>query len=342
MNRHLHPTSPRDVEAVAARWIARRDAGLSPAEETELLQWIEADPSHRSALAFYGAAWSTLAQPAQNGAAEILEQQLEKLSRRRAQRRTLVAASLALLLLTGGIVRWNLTDRASPFPSTSALVHVPSRQTLPDGSVVELKDNARIAVDYTVNARRIALLAGEAHFVVEQDSARPFVVSVSGVEVRAVGTAFSVHKGPAAVEVLVTHGKVAVERLVAMSVGPAASLEPLAAVEAGNLVVVEIAGKNFAPLSRPVPSLELDQRLAWRSPRLEFTRTPLAEAVALFNQHAGPAGPQLAVSDPTIAALRISGVFRADNIDAFVLLLEGVFEVKAERTGGTIVLQPKR
>jgi transmembrane sensor len=342
MNRNANPASSRDVDATAARWVARRDAGLSPAEEAELQQWIDADPSHRFALAFYGATWSTLAQPAQNGAAASLEQHLATLSLRRRQRRIVFSASLALVLLTGGIVRWNYSDRAAPLASPSAQVLVPSRQSLPDGSIVELKQNSKIDVLYGAGARRVALLEGEAHFAVEKDPTRPFVVSVSGVDVRAVGTAFSVQKGTSAVEVLVTHGKVAVERPSPAATGPSLTPEPLAAVEAGNLVVVEIARTTTAPASRPVPPAELDQRLAWRSPRLEFTRTPLAEAIALINRHTIADAPQLAVSDPAIASLRISGVFRADNIDAFVLLLEGVFDVKAERTGSTIFLRQKR
>lgn len=342
MNPDAKLTVPRDVEATAARWIARRDAGLSPGEEAELQRWIDADRSHRSALAFYDATWSNLARPAQNGAAATLEHQLDKLSRRRRQRRTLIAASLALVLLTGGIVRWNLADRSSSLAPPSAMVHIPSRQTLPDGSIVELKESARITVDYSAGARRVALLEGEAHFVVEKDPARPFVVSVGGVDVRAVGTAFSIQKGSATVEVLVTHGKVAVERPTSTAAETSSVSVPIAAVEAGNLVVVNVAGTKAAPASRSVPAAELDQRLAWRSPRLEFTRTPLGEAVALFNRHALFDAPQLAISDPTIAALRISGVFRADNIDAFVLLLEGVFDVKAERTDSTIVLRKAR
>lgn len=349
MNRNANPTAPHDVEAAAARWVARRDAGLSPGEEAELQRWIDADPGHRAALAFYGATWSTLAQPARNGAAASLEKHLEKLAHRRRQRRTILAASLALVLLTGGVVRWNIADRSAPLAPASSVVHAPPRQSLPDGSVVELKGNSRISIEYGESARRIVLLEGEAHFDVKPDATRPFLVSAAGVDVRAIGTAFSVQKSAAAIEVLVTHGKVAVERPASPHAGistiTATPAQPLAAVEAGNLVVVtisEAAVAAVAPALRPVSQTEMDQRMAWRSPRLEFTRTPLGEAAALINRHALPGTPQLAVSDPAVAALRISGVFRADNLDAFVLLVEGVFDVKAERSDSTILLRSAR
>jgi transmembrane sensor len=56
-----------------------------------------------------------------------------------------------------------------------------------------------------------AARSGEAHFFVEKDPQRPFVVNAAGIDVRAVGTAFNVRIDPAAVEVLVTEGRVRVD-----------------------------------------------------------------------------------------------------------------------------------
>jgi transmembrane sensor len=69
-------------------------------------------------------------------------------------------------------------------------------------------------------------------------------------------------------------------------------------------------------------------RLAWRSPRLEFSGTPLIEAVALLNRHNRV---QFTIEDPVLARLRVSGIFGATNTDAFVRLLEATFNVRAER-----------
>jgi transmembrane sensor len=57
----------------------------------------------------------------------------------------------------------------------------------------------------------VVLERGEAHFQVAKNPARPFVVVARGVEIRAVGTAFSVGLESTRVEVLVTEGQVAVE-----------------------------------------------------------------------------------------------------------------------------------
>jgi transmembrane sensor len=86
-------------------------------------------------------------------------------------------------------------------------LRVNESHALPDGSLVELKEGSRIAVDFSAEQRQVRLV-GEAHFQVARDAARPFVVNAQGVMVRAVGTAFSVRVDSDEVQVLVTHGSV--------------------------------------------------------------------------------------------------------------------------------------
>lgn len=164
---------------------------------------------------------------------------------------------------------------------------------------------------------------------------RPFVVAAAGIEVRAVGTAFSVKRETAAVEVIVTHGSVALEQTAASRSAPP---PPLATLDAGMLALVEL---NPAPVPaiRSIAPNELSQRLAWRGPRLEFSRAPLAEAADLFNRHAPSDSPRLVIGDAETGAIRISGVFRADNAEAFVSLLESAFQVQAQQSDRTVFLR---
>ncbi|MGH7956759.1 MAG: FecR family protein, partial [Opitutaceae bacterium] len=48
---------------------------------------------------------------------------------------------------------------------------------------------------------------------------------------------------------------------------------------------------------------------------------------------------QFVIEDAALARLGISGLFRADNIDTFVRLLEGTCGIAAERSGDTILLK---
>jgi transmembrane sensor len=233
----------------------------------------------------------------------------------------------------------------------------PERKVLPDGSRVEHSTQSFVEIDFSSpHLRRVKLHRGEAHFQVEHDPARPFVVMAGGTEVRAVGTAFAVQLGSAAVEVVVTQGRVAVQPA-APAVGesvPALPATPTR-VDAGHLVdsghrlVVKLnaSGSPGGALVGPVEAIsaaELDQRLAWRNLRLEFSGTPLSEVIATFNRHAsGRSGVRFLLAESDLMSVPFSGVIRVDDSEAVVRILEHGFGLRAERRGaGEIVLSRPR
>ena len=253
--------------------------------------------------------------------------------RARRLRRTAVLAGAAALAM-GLWVSFGPAPEVRRLAGPTAIVTEPSRRILPDGSVVVLREGADIATDFSATVRRIALRRGEAHFEVVKDAARPFVVSAKGVDVRAVGTAFTVGWGGTGVEVLVTHGRVAVE--------PAT--HAMALVDAGQLARVPSTGT--ATEVRVLTAAELVEASAWRAPQIEFSQTPLAEALELINARLGPAGHRRISADPAderLRELRLSGFLAADNAEGFLLLLETNFGVHADRSGPeAIVLRSKR
>lgn len=268
-------------------------------------------------------------------AESALVAEVERSVRARRRRRAVAFAGVGAAAMAVGLWFFMAVKRdAGQVGAPTAVVTEPNRRTLPDGSVVVLREGAEIATDFSPQARRITLRRGEAHFDVVKDAARPFVVSATGVEVRAVGTAFSVGLGGGGVEVLVNHGRVAVE--------PAATAAAL--VDAGQRARVPAAGAA-AEVSE-ISAAELAQALAWRAPQIEFSRTPLAEAVALINARLAPAGQRRIEADPADAGLRdlrLSGFLAADNAEGFLRLLESTFGILADRTGtGAIVLRSKR
>jgi transmembrane sensor len=227
------------------------------------------------------------------------------------------------------------------------LVALPETQTLPDGTVVELKSGAKIVANYSDQFRRVLLEHGEAHFQVAHQS-RPFVVTAGNVEFRAVGTAFNVQVAAAEVELLVTEGQVAVDKPAVASATeatavPAASvaMTNLATIVAGNRVVVTRDSGDHTTALTPIVILpaEISERLAWRIPKLDFTDTALADAVALMNRHSQL---KLVIEDAELGKLLVSGLFRADRSDAFVRLLEANFDVRARQVGETTHLYRKR
>lgn len=325
----------------AAAWVARRDAGMTAGEREEFERWRRADLRHAVALAQCEGAWRALATPAQSGGGDLLEAELASLARdRRRRRQRLAVVSAAVAIFALGFTLWQPRAEVRETHPTVAVL-LPRVETLADGSRVELNTDAEIAVQFTPGARRVVLKRGEAHFAVQKDAARPFIVSVAGIEVRAVGTAFNVQLAAAKVAVLVTEGTVAVEKAAAAPSDPREAQINIAVLGAGQQVEVARA-EAIAVAPQTLSPGESAERLAWRDVRVEFTRTPLPEAVALFNRHASPRTPRLIASDPALAAIEVTGIFRADNVAGFVHLMESGFALRAVRASDTITLHPAR
>jgi transmembrane sensor len=227
-----------------------------------------------------------------------------------------------------------------PAPEAApAAVNLPAIRILADGSRVALRTGAVIAVDFTVEARSVRLAQGEAMFAVAHDPARPFVVHAGNVEVRAVGTEFSVARAAGATTIYVTEGRIAVTPAgnpPAPAAGPGI---PVYAV-AGERVLVPAAGADgVRPAVTRLSDPEIASALAWRGERLEFSEVPLADAVRIINR--GRAVP-IVLGDADIGRRTVTGVLWADDGDGFVRLLEQGFDLSAEREGGVVRLRARR
>ena len=101
--------------------------------------------------------------------------------------------------------------------------------TLPDGSVLRLDTDTRIAVALYRERREVKLLGGQAMFQVHGDAARPFDVLAGPVRVTVVGTRFSVRHTPGIlgaddIRVEVEEGCVRVAGVDGMTAAPAVEL----------------------------------------------------------------------------------------------------------------------
>ncbi|HRI81732.1 MAG TPA: FecR domain-containing protein [Opitutaceae bacterium] len=353
----MKPTSSDSVFDTAANWLARNDAGLNPAEQAELRAWLEADPAHAAAWAEVQTPWDRLDRVRSAGLAEAMIDGLAARQRRRRRFRrqwgwglaaaAVVTIGLAVMHFSGPIEAPQLaaseTDRPAAPPGEFVLrdpvpppagpaaivIHRPAQRLLADGSVVEYDDQTLIEVAYSEGRREIRLTQGVAHFTVQPDATRPFVVHVGPVEVRAVGTAFVVDRADHAAEVLVTEGRVEVIHQAA-----SATPRPLPIPVRGRVVMPYAAVEDVPPVE--ILSEEtMAQRLQWRAPRLQLRAAPLGEIVAVLGELNDQ---RFIIEDQTLAALTLSGRFRADNIEGFVRMLESNYGVTAERTATDVVL----
>lgn len=82
--------------------------------------------------------------------------------------------------------------------------------------------------------------------------------------------------------------------------------------------------------------MKLQGQLARRTPKLEFSGTPLCEVVARMNRHNRR---QFVLADEAVGGLRVRGLLRADKRDTMAEMLETDFAVRVERHPDEIVLR---
>ena len=327
--------SNNDSEKAAAAWLAKRvGEGWTDADEAAFNQWLQASTRNRVAFIRVNTAWQQARRlkalgaglptgevppPGQWQLSPFFDAAQPIKSRRRLATRWQAIAACALLGVLG--MAGYLWPAA---PSYRTPVGGVARVPIADGSNVTLNTDSRIRILLTDTERHVEIERGEAFFEVAKDAARPFVVSAGDKRVIAVGTRFSVRRDGEDVRVVVTEGRVRVESARAASAPPTQLI-------AGNVATASVAGVLVQ--RKPLP--EAEEYLSWRSGYLIFRDRALADAVAEFNRYNTR---RLVIDDPSVAALRIGGNFRATNVDGFARLLEQGYPVRVERRDGGAVL----
>lgn len=320
------------IDREASLWAGRCEGGLTARERDRLRAWLERDPRHVTAFRAY----RRLARRMDGlrVAESAVEPRLAQATSAGRPRRPWGLAWAAVGMAAAVALIIHAPHRFSNEPTTDAVHHdtlaAPARKlALPDGSSVHLNADSAAIVRYATGERRVELARGEAHFDVRPDPARPFVVVVDGVRVRAVGTAFLVRRAREEVEVLVTSGVVALsfpdgERL--LNAGERTILRPGAD---------RSAYAAAAPLDAVVAA-EIDRRLAWTEGRLDFAPTPLREVVEAMNRHGTH---RFRIADPAVETLSVGGSFQIGEPETFALLLEASFGLRVERGPDETVLR---
>ena len=326
--RDLSPEQQRRLE-VAAEWRLRlaRDPSLGTAPQ--YLQW-RSDPLNASASEAVSRAWSSVG--ALNTAPEMLELRRQALARLREVRASrwhsrkvkLGAAVAAVVIGAIGAVALYL----SLCLPTSYQTDIGERRVvaLPDGSRISMDSDTRVRVAYEKTARSITLDRGRSRFDVAHDSSRPFTVTAGPRTVVAVGTSFDVERLQSTVLITLIQGQVVIE-------GAEPELPtPTISLNAGEQLVIS---RDVKP---NIVAADPQVARAWEAGRLLFRDEPLGDAVARVNRYTVHA----IQIDPSIASIRISGVFNAGDIGSFVSAVTSYFAVQASTTrDNSILLQPR-
>ncbi len=309
-------SSANDIEAQAARWLAREDGdGWSGADEVARNAWLDNSIAHRVAYLRLKSAWSRADRLAALRSVPMMD---VPAAPRFAHWRQLAAGFAVFSVLGAGAAAYWLQS-----PPDLYRTPVGAHETvhLADGSIVELNTDTQLRATVNAKERRIVLEQGEAYFQVVHDSARPFVVLVGDRRITDLGTKFSVRRDGDRVAVVVTEGKVRIENLDRRIPPVVVKRDTQVLASADDTLVTAHSSQQIA------------NELGWRNGMLIFDQETLADAAAEFNRYNRK---KIVIDGSVIAQTRIGGNFEAANVEVFAWLLHEGFGLKVEETDSEV------
>ncbi len=292
-------TQPRDI---AADWVVRiNDPEVTGAELVEWQAWLAEDPGHCELYQRLDHVWARSTRVS----GELAPVRRQALPWR-------LAASV-FVLVSGGIAAWWVLQAQ---PTVIETVTAEQRSLrLDDGSRVELAAESVLSVDLNADRRSVNLKRGEAYFDVAPDIARPFVVIVGHHQVRALGTAFNIERSADRTVVTVTNGVVQLS-------GSGSALR----LRAGEQGVIDAGGMRRTTTATVNPQAAV----AWRQGRFEYLHEELRYVLADVNRYAKR---KIVLDDPRLARLEFTGTVFVDNLDEWLMTLEGSFPLRVVERG---------
>lgn len=345
------------VDVAAADWHTRWEQGLSSVEQTELQQWLAANPSHANAFkrldqgvaALRGmpaeareqaragsAATAEPARPAVTAPTNPRQMGTESGVERRQPgqrppawpslkwllpRPALVAVCCAALLAVG--VGWHQWQQQPTFANSYAAArgqHL--NATLPDGTKLDFDADTQATVTLYRDRREVRITEGQVMFSVAPDPARPFHVLAGPARVTVVGTRFSVryrHSGAEAgvVNVAVEAGRV---RVAGLATTHDEGTRPATELTAGQGVAVSSSGVVGQVVAVSPGGIAL-----WRKGMVRFENTSLADALLELERYRPT---RLVIRDPAVAAMAIGGSYQTARPGDFARVLPQILPVQ--------------
>lgn len=304
-------SEPENANRQAGEWLARLHADdRVAADEAAFRAWLRADPSHQDAFERASTIWdavpglsatdfattATITAPAPVG---------------RISRRMVLAGGGALVLAGGATLGW----REAYAGVYRTGIGEQRRLVLEDGSRVMLDTDTRIRFRMRNDVRTLVLGLGRIDIDIAADP-RPFVIDLGDRRATAQAGRLDLRRDGDAVALTAIQGSARIDSPKAPVVLPPGSRIAIAAGRADR-----------------VDQPELDDLTAWQSGRLAFRDETLAQAAAEMNRYSTH---PLVIADPRAAALRLSGVYRVGDPEAFARSLAVLLPVRASSDGQTI------
>jgi transmembrane sensor len=199
-----------------------------------------------------------------------------------------------------------------------------SAHVLEDGSSVLLASEAEVTVRYSKTERLVRLDHGQAYFQVAKGDGRRFRVVAGDSSVVATGTQFDVRLEDHREVVSLLEGRVEVYAdSLALAEEGTTEGPAVRALRAGEQVTV-----RDGRISMPVRVNEQAIR-AWQRGQLVAQGMPLADVLQEYNRYRRS---PLHTADPSLAEIRIGGVFNLDDSDTLLSFLRSSLSIDSRQT----------
>ncbi|WP_066817447.1 FecR family protein [Sphingomonas mali] len=285
--------------------------------------WLEADPRHRESYdeiallderidTARGAVSASL--PANDDAIDDASSDAPPPARRPYLAWGGIAAALLVALTAGG---WWVNGPSAPATNRYVAATGQTRTVaIADGATATLSGGSRLDIASGAPVK----LAGSAYFDVRHDPARPLTVTISGYEVRDVGTRFDINSDGKTIRVAVAEGTVSVS-----APGASSATE----VTGGHAVIGDVARGTIALVTAAPASVG-----AWRNGRFIYDQVPLSLVAADITRYTG----RPVSVDNGVAQRRFSGVLAPGDRESMVASVRQLAGVSARREGDAILL----
>ncbi|WP_019465400.1 FecR family protein [Dyella japonica] len=335
----------RRITEQAVSWYIEQQEPLSERRRVAFLEWLRASPRHvaeylavaqmhgdlRAAAALKTITTDELVEQASSNNPVVMFPHMDRAMHEPPAPRTgrahrvvagLVAVAAAVAVAWLGVGPWRSAHGyvEQSYAADAAAVR---SVALPDGTLVQMERGSVIDVHFDGRLRRIEVVRGNALFDVGKDADRPMLVNVGGHILQDIGTVFDVRRDVHGDTLTVISGRVRVLN---------APDTPLAAFDfsllEGEAVADLTAGQQISLGTASVGVKEpaqIARTTAWLPADIRFQHETIGNVARRFNAYTSR---PLVIENEDIAQERISGIFHADNPQAFAAYLATLPDVR--------------
>lgn len=307
----------------AARWHIRLRDPEAPTElHDAFLRWIRQDPRHLQAFDRAEALWRAMGSREPDDGRRDEPAITALVAQGRSPRRVARSAGGLGLLLVVGLALWWGPDAVDSLRADHiAWTGERENLLLEDGTRIDLNSGTALSVAFTPTERRVRMFRGEAFFDVAHNAAEPFIVELPEGSLKVTGTRFNVDLRRGVTDVALLEGSVA-----------------LTARDAPEAITRLVPGQSAAVRTDSVgtPQTEdAETHIAWRSGRMIFYRTPLAEVLRELARYQRG---RIVLMNAKAGALLVTGAFSTDDPADVMDIIADTLGLSVHRVGGALTV----